>query len=366
MIRILLIIAQIVPWYLFPGAVPPDTTKAQTPPEEEYHADIPETVNVSLAMPLGRAVPGNMDFYCGALLAARDLGNEGISLTLSAYDSSTQVISAGLIEGSDVFLGPVSYDDVREAALQCPEGRVIISPLDQRVGSLPDSLRIIQTPTPSSQQLRELARWAAEDLTGETSLIVILEPGGELPSVLTEELDSLGVFWTKTVGYSDLDSLCAEGRSIRFLVSSDKEWFNSGAIRSVSVLAMEQHDVSIYCPSRVRSYENLNVELLHNACAHIAVTYSIDYDSPSVRDFVYSYRALFKAEPNSFAFHGYDTMRYFTELCSTYGREWYKKAAQTPGKGLQSDFSFRQNGAGLVNHACRRVVYNRDFTVSVH
>ena len=123
--------------------------------------------------------------------------------------------------------------------------------------------------------------------------------------------------------------------------------------------------MSIYCPSRVRNYENLNVELLHNASAHITTNYYVDYDSPEVRSFVFSYRALFKTEPNSFAFHGYDTMKYFTRMCSVYGREWYKRIDTYRGKGLQSDFSFTLVADGALNHACRRIVYNPDFTVSV-
>jgi len=361
MSHILFLILQLVPWYLFPGAAPADTSRTK-----EFKLDIPETINVSLAMPLDGSVPGNVDFYCGALLAARDLGQEGLYINLHAHDSSLESINAGLIATSDVFIGPVSFDDILSVARTCPSEKAVISPLEQRVSGLTDSLRIVQTPTRVETQKRELARWAAEDLLPETSIAVILENSTDIAGGILDELDKLGVPYTKVIGFSDLTPFCKEGCETRFITGSDKEYFNSGAVRCVSVLALEKQNVSIYCPSRVRNYENLNVELLHNANAHIATNYYVDYDSPEVRTFVYSYRALFKAEPNSFAFHGYDTMKYFTKLCSMFGREWFTKVDEYRSKGLQSDFSFGKAATGAVNHACRRIVYNNDFTISVH
>lgn len=354
MSHILSILLQLIPWYLFPGTAPADTSIKTSS----------EAVEVCLVMPLSGSVPGNVDFYCGALLAARDLGNEGIRIGLHIHDSSIETVSAGLIAESDVFIGPVSYEDILAAALICPEGKMIISPLEQKVSTLTDSLRVIQTPVRIEDQKLELARWAVEELTPETSIVVVLENNTDSAGGITDELDRLGVPYSKSTGYSDLARFCREGCATRFISGSDKEYFNSGVVRCVSVLALEKNDVSLFCPSRVRSYENLNVELLHNANAHIATNYYVDYDSPEVRSFVLGYRALFKAEPNSFAFHGYDTMKYFTKIRSLFGSGWIWNLDNFRGEGLQSDFSFRRTATGALNHACRRIIYNRNYTIS--
>ena len=78
-----------------------------------------------------------------------------------------------------------------------------------------------------------------------------------------------------------------------------------------------------------------------------------------------AYRALFNAEPNQFAFHGYDTMHFFIDICRTYGRQWPKVLQDYSERGLQTDFRFaREEGAeGFVNTAVRRVIYTPDFKV---
>lgn len=385
MSHILFIIAQLVPWYLFPGTAPADTSRKQAPVTEpqvvvdtilqkspagdslsvrEFVLDIPETINVCLAMPLGGSVPGNIDFYCGAMLAARDLGNEGLSINIHAHDSGKEDIGPGLIATSDVFIGPISFDDVRSISRLCPPDKVTVSPLEQKVSVLTDSMRIVQTPTRHDDQLRELARWASEDMMPETKIILILDGPADSTNVIVQTLNMLGTPFSTVNGTAGIKAAFEKGSEARFIICSDKEQFNSEAIRLVSVLALEKNEVSIYCPSKVRSYSNMKVELLHNSNAHVITNYYVDYNSPEVRNFVYSYRALFKTEPNSFAFHGYDTVKYFTRLCSIFGREWYKRIEEYPAKGLQSDFSFGQTDCGAVNHACRKVVYEKDFTIS--
>ena len=79
-----------------------------------------------------------------------------------------------------------------------------------------------------------------------------------------------------------------------------------------------------------------------------------------------AYRALFKGEPGSFAFQGYDTVHYFVTMRHDYGRRWYRRLPEYQEKGLQSDFRFdRRHGEGRENIAVRRVVYNSDLTTTL-
>lgn len=385
---LLFFIAQVVPWYLFPGTTPKDTTRvplkqnptieavvpvseitAENPGTDSccFKLDIPDVINVTLALPLNTnpGSAGNLDFYCGALLAARDLGQSGIKLNVNAYDISQSGVTRGMIEGSDVFLGPIACQDVEKAAACCPCGKHIISPLDQRSASLVNDFNVIQTPASQEEQLRLLAFWAGEDLKPEEKLIVVLESSADSCNVILNELDSLRIPYTKIYGYSSIASTGRNELHNRYLTASDKEYFASGVVRSVSVLALQRHSVSLYCPAKVRSYENLETELLHNADTHLMTNYFVDYNNPEVRKFVYAYRALFNTEPDSYAFHGYDSMKYFTRLCAIYGREWYKKIPEYSERGLQTGFDFTFQGCGAVNHATMRVVYSPDFSVGV-
>lgn len=373
---LLLIIAQAIPWYLFPGAAPKDTSKAPKAKEpvetvvsmEEpdtliRRTGIPEVLEMTFALPMGN--PGNVDFYCGALLAARELGNDGLKINISAYDLSKCEVTEGMLERSDVFIGPIDCQDIRKVTAVCPRDRMIISPLDPKASALTETCNVIQTPVNTDEHLRDLTDWAVEGMNYNDKLVVVLETEADTSGVILDELDYLGVSYYITYGYMSVASACAPtGRTI-FLTGSDKEYFVSGVIRCVSVLALQQHDVSVFCPSKARSYDNLNVELMHNANVHMSSTYFIDYDSPAVKSFVYAYRAVFRAEPNSYSFHGYDTMKYFANLLSTYGYEWPERITEYPWTGLQTGFKFKKRGKGAENCASRRIVYSPDYSITV-
>ena len=130
-------------WYLFPGnkkkqsntkeqaketvipttpeTAPADTMLAMTDSvsiEEMFVFDRPATIQVSLILPLqanSEKPSGSfLEMYSGALMALKDLGNEGIKVRLKVIDSSSSDLEGdpGLIQDSDVIIGPVSYNNI--------------------------------------------------------------------------------------------------------------------------------------------------------------------------------------------------------------------------------------------------------------
>ena len=146
-------------------------------------------------------------------------------------------------------------------------------------------------------------------------------------------------------------------------MASDRDSFLASSVRSLSIQGALNDNVVLYGTSRVRT-NGTGPNDLHNVNAHLTSAYFIDYEDPAVRAFILAYRALFNNEPGSFAFQGYDTMRYFVTMCTKYGREWYKKLPEYRQKGLQSDFRFTEESP-RINQAARRVVYNKDLTTTL-
>lgn len=381
----LLIFAQIIPWYLFPGTAPKDTSKVSVKPAEAveqkaitpsepsqdtiavqaFVKDIPETINVTFALPIKGTAAGNIDFYCGALLAAREMGNVGTRINVRAIDCTEESISEQMIGESDIFIGPIDYKDMESVLNCCPYNKVLISPLDPKCREFAKDHHLIQVPVCQEEQLRNLARWAAESVGDGGKLVVLQEHLADSSDVIVNELDRIGATYSLAGGYMSAESVCNQNGRTVFITGSDKEYFVSGAVRSVSVLSMQHHEVSLYCPSKVRSYENLNVELLHSANVHLSTSYQVDYNDESVKTFVRTYRSLFRSEPNSYAFHGYDTMKYFTEICSAFGRNWFLKLDEYPVSGLQTGFRFIETEDGMENISVKRIIYNRDYSITV-
>ena len=390
-------------WYLFPGRkkkndqqtvvdtvrqVRPDTLILERPdtlvpavdtpaadtldvePADVFVLDIPSVFHVALALPLqasGDKPSDNfLDFYSGALLALRDLGNSGRRVDLEVYDTadSKTTLPQTLIDGSDVILGPVTYQDISCALPLVGKDKVLISPLDPKASELAASGPVVQSPSPWTAQIDEMLRWVREELPIGDELYVVRDTStavsAEQTDYLMEHLAGSGVRFRTVLSVPEIPF--KKGTMTRVAIASDRENFITSAVRSLGIEGARNSNVTLYGTSATRT-TNMAQTDLHNTQAHLALSYFIDYDDPAVRDFIFAYRALFKNDPGSFSFQGYDTMHYFVTICTIYGRQWFKKLPEYAEKGLQSDFRYTE-ADGRVNQAVRRVVYNQDLTTT--
>jgi hypothetical protein len=382
-------------WYLFPGKKKQaDTTKvdsmrnyrpdsvakqtatvpqdsvvtAEVPVQEDiYELDLPRVIRIGLVLPLQassqKPSENFLDFYSGALLALRELGAAGLQVDLQVYDSadSKTAVPQSLIDESDVIIGPVSFDELQQAAEQC-RGKVLISPLEPRAAQLAESGPVVQAPSAWNAQVDEMVQWIREELPFGDVLYVVrdssaLASDGQA-AYLLEQLRDRGVRYQSVLSLEEIpfDS----EKKIRVTVASDQDNVNTAAVRGLGIEGARSGNVIFYGTARMRTNGTSQTDL-HNMEARMALSYFIDYDDPAVRQFILTYRSLFQGEPGSFAFQGYDTTHYFVTMCARYGRQWHKKLADYGEKGLQSDFRFKPDPA-RINQAARRVVYKRDLS----
>lgn len=339
-------------------------------------------VNLAIVMPFmaGTAKPSSssIDFYCGALLAARDLGNDGTDINIDVYDVADQSrsITAGIVSDLDFVVGPLSPNDIRRTYAAIGSDIVLISPLDPKSVELTEEYpKLIQVPTPHDFQYADLAQWIADEVKPGDRTILITEKGARSSDAMTRlvnMIDLSGLKYT-TVSYSLL-----EGRDIigslkkateegaehtnRFIIASESEAFVNDVFRNISLLSRENRKVEIFCHSKVRGYD-IEVESLHNNDLHVSLAYYIDYNSPDVIRFVKQYRALFNTEPTQFSFQGYDIVKYFSSLCAEYGDSWFNALGNVKKTMLQTTFDFRDGSR--INEGVRRIEYEPDYQIKL-
>lgn len=353
---------------------------------QDSHISMPKTdINAILMLPFnageGSGSESNMDFYSGALLAARDLGLSGTGVDLSVYDvaGGTSPVTADRLRMSDVAIGPVSKSALAALLEIAPEDRYIVSPFDQRAEALvATNKNFVQAPASVSAQYENLTDWITESRTPDEPLIVVFEKG------MREESESNAAeTYLQASGqtYSSFSYSILEGRNVlepikalmnqektnRVLVISESEAFVNDLVRNLNLLIHEDYRIVLYGPSKLRSFETIDVEDYHNVNLHLAMSYYVDYDSPEVQDFLLKYRALYNTEPGPFAFQGYDLMHYFVKVCAKYGTGWGEFIEnEDTARLLQSDFKFRRYGeGGLENIGIRRLVYGPDYSVKL-
>lgn len=320
----------------------------------------------------------NLDFYSGVLLAMKDLKAEGINVDLSVYDSAngTIPVTEEKLRQCDIVLGPVSPQDLTKTLELCPASTPVVSPLDQKAYELASSHEnFIQTPSPSEEQAKDLIEWIKRKNRHNDRIILMKEkgkvPAGQAANVI-RFLGESGLEYS-TVEFSVLDNSDIAGRIehgaednsvVRVIIASESEAFLNDAIRFANLAAHRRKNIEVYCTSKIRSCDTIEIENLHSTNLHVCISYFIDYDDKAVQHFLMSYRALFCTEPGPFAFQGYDTAYTFLKAISKYGRRWMNSLEGNTFKGLQSDFRLTEvENGGYVNTAVRRIVYGRDFSI---
>lgn len=358
--------------------------RRQRPDEEELErlrdelwrsvsSDFSGKVNITMILPLNTssATPSAnfLEMYSGALLALRDLGLEGMEIDFEILDSSAEGFRAEEhISGRNVIIGPVEYRALAELERHCSQNQVIISPLEPRAAELVDGGRIIQSPVPWTAQTDELVRWMRSDCQPADEVIVIrdvsMSGNGEQSRYLTGLLDSTGIAYRSVSSVQDLQM--GKFGSYRLLIASDDDAFITRTVKDIGIASKIHDNIILYTTSRVRNCVGPNVSDLHDANTRLTAAYFIDYGSEEVQKFVLAYRSLFGSEPGSFAFQGYDLVKYYATAFERYGRRWTSRLDDFPSEGLQSDFRFdRSEGRGRLNTAVRRVVYGRDLSTTL-
>ena len=342
-----------------------------------------EEVKATLILPMkasgDNVSRNNMDFYSGVLLAVRDLAGSGISTELNVYDSSDSghLIASEDISGSDLIIGPVSSADLAKLLESEENPKAVISPLDPRAESLAyGNSAFIQVPTPQTVQFKDLIGWMKEDAAPGDTLLIISEKASrqsEAATQIAQEAQESGLPFIP-FSYSILEgrditepltSLMTEAGTNRVLIASDSEAFVNDVVRNLNILAYNKLNVVLYAPARIRNFETIEVENLHNTGLHVSLGYLIDYDSPQVKDFLLKYRALYNTEPTQYAFQGYDIASYFIGMCARYGNRWTKKLDGSEQQMLQSTFRFMPvEDGGYVNNGVRRLVYGPGWSVT--
>ena len=337
-------------------------------------------VEISLLLPFKasqKADPQMMDFYSGALLAAKDLGKDGIEVNLNVYDVTGGAIpvTEERFAQSDFVIGPVSNSDIARTVNACKGKSWIVSPLDPKAEALADTIpNVIQAPAPTSAQIKDMVKWVRSDLSATDKVLLISQKGASTSGYPMEVINEVN---RSGLQHSNFSFNILEGRSImgrlaglmtgtgtnRVIIASDSKAFVIEVVRLLYLVSSQKKDIVLYSTSRLRTYDEIDIEQLHSLNLHASVSYFVDYDSKDVQDFLMKYRALYNTEPSRSAFQGYDLMNYFSTLGTN--QNWNRDGlGKIEGKGLQSDFHLIQTSrGGYVNNAVRRVVYEQDYSV---
>lgn len=359
-------------------ATAPDTVAVELAKAPEFRPK--DDVTFALLLPMGATGTTSkrnyMDFYSGVLLGVYDCANSGVGIDLRVHDTAEgNIPDPSFFKGCDFAIGPVFRGEMAEILEAGTEGTMMISPLDTRTESLLNRYdALIQAPTERYEQFRDLVKWAKEETQPQDRVIYISETNARDTAAIgtmTRYLKASGLPYTRfsyniLQGRDITDPLLAkmtkEGTN-RFIIESESEAWVNDVVRNLNLLKREA-DVVLYSPSKIRTFETIEIEYFHNIALRVSLSYNVDYESDNVRKFIMKYRALFQTEPTQFAYQGYDLATYFIQLVHKYGNDWKAKLTEEEGKMLQATLRFVEKGMGYTNEGIRRVQYMPDGSIS--
>lgn len=351
------------------------------------------TVKLALILPLDCTHDGSggnvnyMDFYSGALLAAKRLSEAGMRMEIEVidseeYESHLAIAESGILDDCSYVIGPVHRKNLAEILPYCLEKDIkVVSPLDPKAASLlADYPNLFQAPASTAAQFENIAEWIRTQRRN-SPVVVISETAGNRGEELEMATTALKA---KNIDYKVFSYNILQGRGVdvsisklldksgksHIIIASENEAFVNDAIRNLNTIAtMFKYDISTYASSKVNHFETISADNFHNTDMHMAMGYYIDYDDKETMRFVGEYRALFNSEPSQFAFQGYDMVKYFATLSISdkimiddYPEKYM----------LQSNIEFRRVSGndigtlgGYENSATRNIIFGSNYTIRI-
>lgn len=329
------------------------------------------------------------DFYCGMLLAADHLKENGLfdnfvleTVDLSSYTSAWDMLSNGALDGSELVIGPISVRDMHPVSNYCQNNKIpLVSPLDNKTSKLLEGnpYMFLFPSTTDNAIERQVEKMGQANSAGkEESVTIIYEKGyaeSQLMTTTVNALQSRGIQY-KTFNYNflegrDIDSVMSLSldslKLNKVIIPSHSEAFISDALRNLHLIqSTSDYKIEVYGMSRWKSMETLDVDYFHQLNLHLAVPYHIDYNDEKTTRFLNGYLNAFNTEPTPFSFQGYDIMTFFVEAMNKYGKNFPAEILNSNGELIQSDVLFvpTSYGSGAENRALKDIVYKKGWVIS--
>ena len=375
-----------------PEPVETDTT---TTPEYTYDnytmpvVDKTKTRTITLLLPLnseGKANANYMDFYSGALMALeqikRDGGNIHLNVIDYASDNLTSIAESGKIEESDMIIGPIRYDALKEFMPVANRLRIpVISPLDAAADSLlEESPYLFQAALSKKRQAETMAEMIAEKYRTCQNPNVILvynseSSMGPLGDMLKTALEERGIYVDNAGGIGALSYMRRDRENVVVILTT-AESYAAEALRNLDIKMIPPEKVVLFANSRWKGFETLDMNLYFKYNLQLCMPYNVDLDRNEVKQFIRRYRSLYNREPSANAFSGFDIVYLFCRNSVLGMREYaenpfnatateYMENNLLQHNMLQQKFKFvKYPGGGWFNTAATQVSFNPDYTIT--
>jgi len=306
-----------------------------------------------------------VEFYEGFLMALDSIRRQGLSVELIQYEVKHDSAKIKLLlndknlQDVQLIIGPF-YDNIFNYVAEWAHARNIpvINPVSSTNKALFNYDNVIQLNTTLNSQLSQVTKY----LAAFDSLNIVIVHGNandELQIVNIYKKQYLDVFNNNFVSKSpslkevnylqggiDAVEKALDKHKINIIIlPSSSQVFVINVITKLNDLTRNYKLILSYMPTWKKFEQNFELKHLFNLHSHAFQPFYVDYSNSQVKNFILTYRDLYKIEPTKFSFLGFDCSLYFLSLLQMYGAHFLDCINNADVLTLSSKFYFEKIGA---------------------
>jgi hypothetical protein len=302
-----------------------------------------------------------LQFYEGLLLAADSLKNLGMSIKLHVYDvdedtvKTKKILKAPELAKMDLFIG-LTYGNtfIILSNFSRQKNIPIVNPLSNKKQNIEGNTKAFLANPTVKAMANSMCEFLFNKYIGERILLVSSNKENEKKTlkVISQGFADLKQVEKKgpeiidtSIGneVTNLSEILSKSKENVILLFSNDELFVAEYIRKLLLLS-DAYPLTLFGMPGWADFKSVESSALLKLKYHSFSASFIDYQQPTVRDFLFKFREKYKTEPLDFAFQGYDIGMYFLTSLFYYGKDFYKCSESHQQKALQTTFIFKTDG----------------------
>lgn len=338
-----------------------------------FHLDEVDNIDVDKIARGDRKFPQKpevaIEFYQGIRMALDSLERKGIRINTYFYDIDerdstdlSKIFGKSEFRDMHLIIGPLySANFMKVARLAKEKSIPIVSPVLQQNKILFRNPYVSKATPAVTTQLEQMAEYIAGKYADQN---IILLSGKDtsfsnpvrkkLAEVLAAKKLSPADTLKEVKAVGSVSQYLSQSKTNIVIVPSNARVYVTDILGKMNVLA-EKNNILLFGMPAWNTYENLDPNYLSNLHFHYATSSFIDYDNDTIKQFIIAYRAMYKADPSTYVFQGYDVTNYYLQALNKYGLNFQSQLGTIKGDGLQTSFDFINvsTDSGFENRSIR-------------
>ncbi|QZE12718.1 LysM peptidoglycan-binding domain-containing protein [Halosquirtibacter laminarini] len=325
-----------------------------------------------------------LSFYEGMMMGIDSLNRKGLNVKVYLFDTEkkTQSIDSlyatGIFSNLDLIVGPI-FPNTQQAVMKYIKDKnvPVISPLSSNDKNTKKYENLYQVNPSSAYKAKMTSEYVIDTYLDQN--IIAFKTNDE---VLTKELvtpvkDAMfkehvnrendvnfTEFKLDLYGIEGLRFILKRERPNVILLPSKNEAVVSQTLGQLNALALD-FNITVIGFNEWTKYRSVKEEVFHNLNLKYLTPYHINYQATQTISFIKNYKKYYYAEPNNFAFQGFDISIYFGEAMLKYGNNFPQMMIDNNVTLNQMNPNFVKISkfGGFMNHTLFIMNYNKEFEV---